>query len=227
MEPGRAGGGSLEAVMTATNDMASPNRLEANEQLAYIESMIREGRKTTEYWGWSLVLWGTSYLVATGWASTPAAGRSAAFAWPVVMTLASVLTALIAISKKRGAPMTTRSRALTGIWVAVGCALLLYCFPTVAAGRYGDGHTFTATIEILLGAAQIANGIILRWRSEIVIGSLWWIASLITTFTHTNAGVAIPFLGATFICFIGFGSYLMIREARDKAALREGQVAHA
>lgn len=213
--------------MAHAGQLNSHEELNAGEQLAFIEGMIREGRKTTEYWGWSLVLWGTAYLVATGWASTPAAGRSAAWAWPVTMILASVLTASIAVSKKRGQPMTMRSRALTAVWVAVGCGLLLYCFPTVAAGRYGDGHTFTATIEILLGVAQIANGVILRWRTEIIIGALWWVASLVTTFTHTNLGVAAPFLLATFICFIGFGSYLMIREARDKAALREGQVAHA
>lgn len=213
--------------MAQAGQLGNSERFEASEQLAYIDGMIREGRKTTEYWGWSLVLWGTAYLVAIAWASTPAAGRSAAWAWPVTMVLASVLTASIAGSKKRGKPMNTRSRALTAVWAVAGLGIFFYAFPTTFAGRYGDGHTFTATIEILLGVAQIANGIILRWRTEIIIGALWWVASLVTTFTHTNLGVAAPFLAATIICFIGFGSYLMIREARDKAALRDGQVAHA
>lgn len=213
--------------MALNNKMDAPERLEAGEQLAYIEGMIREGRKTTEYWGWSLVLWGISYLVATAWGNLPAAGRSAAWAWPVTMIIASVLMASIAIFKKKGQPMTTRSRALTAVWSAAGFGIFLYAFPTAFAGRYGDGHTYTATIEILLGVAQIGAGIILRWRIQIIIGALWWIASLITTFTHTSLGVSAPFLAATFICFIGFGTYLMIREARDKAALRSGQVAHA
>ncbi len=213
--------------MAQAGQLKSHQEFEASEQLAYIEGMIREGRKTTEYWGWSLVLWGTAYLVAIAWGSLPAAGRSAAWAWPVTMVVASVLMASISISKKRGKPMNTRSRALTAVWAVAGFGIFLYAFPTVFVGRYGDGHTFTATIEILLGVAQIASGIILRWRTEIIVGALWWVASLVTTFTHTDNGVSIPFLAATFICFIGFGSYLMVREARDKAALKEGQVAHA
>jgi hypothetical protein len=213
--------------MAQAGQLDNHGRQEAGEQLAYIEEMIREGRKTTEYWGWSLVLWGTAYLVAIAWGNLPGAGRSVQWAWPVTMFLATVLMISISSSKKRGRPMTTRSRAISAVWATVGCGIFLYAFPTAFAGRYGDGHTFTAGIEILLGVAQIACGIILRWRVQIAVGALWWIASLITTFTHTNLGVAAPFLAATFICFIGFGSYLMIREARDKAALRQGRVAHA
>ena len=212
--------------MAQAEMMGGHDREGASDQLVFIEEMIREGRKSTEYWGWCLVLWGTAYLVAIAWGNL-ATGRSADWAWPVTMIVASVLTGSIAARKKQGKPMTMRSRALSAVWATVGCGIFLYAFPTAFAGRYGDGHTFTATIEILLGIAQIACGIILRWRVQTVIGALWWVASLITTFTHTNLGVSAPFLTATFVCFIGFGSYLMIREARDKAALREGQVAHA
>lgn len=213
--------------MAQTGQFENQEQLEASEQLVYIENMIREGRRTTEYWGWSLVLWGTAYLLATAWTNLPLAGRSALWAWPVTMSLAGFLTWRIAATKKRGKPVTVRTRALSTVWITAGFGIMLFAFPTVIAGRYGDGHTFTATIEILLGVAQIASGIILRWRAEILVGALWWVASMVTTFTHTDLGVAVPFIAATLICLIGFGTYLMVREARDTDALRAGQVAHA
>jgi hypothetical protein len=39
--------------------------------------------------------------------------------------------------------------------------------------------------------------------------------------------VTIIFLGATFVCMIGFGVYLMIRESRDKARAQAARVQHA
>jgi hypothetical protein len=40
-------------------------------------------------------------------------------------------------------------------------------------------------------------------------------------------GLLVPFVAATIVLQIGFGAYLMVCEARDKARLRTGQVAHA
>ena len=39
------------------------------ERVRLIESMMAEGRHGTERWGWSFVLWGVAYLVATAWSS--------------------------------------------------------------------------------------------------------------------------------------------------------------
>jgi hypothetical protein len=45
------------------------------ERLRLIESMMASGRKSTEYWGWSFLLWGIAYLIAVAWASfLPQAG---------------------------------------------------------------------------------------------------------------------------------------------------------
>ena len=41
---------------------------ELKDRLSLIESMIAEGRRTTESWGWSFVFWGVAYYVAIAWA---------------------------------------------------------------------------------------------------------------------------------------------------------------
>ena len=38
------------------------------DRLALIESMMSEGRRTTESWGWTFLLWGIAYMVAILWA---------------------------------------------------------------------------------------------------------------------------------------------------------------
>ena len=48
-------------------------RQELNDRLSLIESMIAEGRRTTESWGWTFVLWGVAYYIAIAWATV---GRS-------------------------------------------------------------------------------------------------------------------------------------------------------
>ena len=42
---------------------------ELNDRLALIERMIAEGRRTTESWGWTFVLWGVVYYVAIAWSA--------------------------------------------------------------------------------------------------------------------------------------------------------------
>ena len=197
------------------------------EQINFIESMILEGRRTTEYWGWNFVLWGVAYLAAMGWANWSLTSRSAVWAWPVAMTVALVTTWVVASAKLKGKPVTTRSRALQATWMAIGFGIFVFAFPAVIGNHVSDGHAFIAAIEVLLGAAHIASGSILRWRVQVAVGGIWWVAALVANLTHTANGAAYPFLAATLICNIGFGSYLMYLEARDKARLQAGQVAHA
>ena len=42
---------------------------ELSERLDLIQSMIAEGRRSTESWGWVFLLWGVAYSIAIGWAS--------------------------------------------------------------------------------------------------------------------------------------------------------------
>jgi len=42
---------------------------ELKERLSLIESMIAEGRRHTESWGWTFVLWGLVYYLAIAWSA--------------------------------------------------------------------------------------------------------------------------------------------------------------
>jgi len=53
---------------------------ELKDRLSLIESMIAEGRRNTESWGWTFVLWGVFTI-------SPSPGRvgSQRVAWPVTI----------------------------------------------------------------------------------------------------------------------------------------------
>src|SRR5208337_1164347 len=97
--------------MTVSND-----ELELKDRLSLIENMIAEGRRTTESWGWTYVLWGVAYYVAITWSWW---GRGS-LAWPVTMIAAGVLTGVIASRVARVRPETTLGRSLGSIWAAMG-----------------------------------------------------------------------------------------------------------
>jgi hypothetical protein len=207
-------------------EMKASGEQSVTQQLALIESMIREGRQSTQYWGWNFVLWGVSYLVALTWGSALADTRSAYWAWPVTMTVSGIATYLIARWRNRGNPETLRSRAISGVWMAAGFGIAVFAFSSILAHRLGDGHTFIAAIETLLGVAHLTSGVVLRWRLQILVGLGWWVAAVISTFTQSAMGVLVPFVAGTIVLSIGFGLYLMYLESRDKARLRAGQVIH-
>lgn len=213
--------------MAEATEMGGSVHQEASEQLAYIESMIQEGRQTTSYWGWVFVLWGISYLIATALSSDMVTPKIAVWAWPVMMTIAGVTTGVVSHWRNKGYPQTTRSRAIWGIWIGVGWGIALFSFPVVLAHRFGDGHAFTGGIEVLLGVANIASGHLLRWKLQTAVGLIWWTAAVVTEMTQSGLLLAIAFVAATLLCNIGFGAYLMVMETREKSRLRAGQVAHA
>jgi hypothetical protein len=201
------------------------NDQEMADRLRLIESMMASGRKSTESWGWSFLVWGVAYLVATAWASflPQTGGRS--LAWPVTMIFAALLTAAVAKRRTRHQPRTDRSRFIQAVWSTVGCGIFLFAF-TVAYSRHIEPHVFMAGIETLLGVAHIASGAMLRWKTQMVVGGLWWAAAVASCWV-SQMGIAIVFLSATLVCNIGFGIYLMVRESRDKARTRLAEVQHA
>lgn len=200
------------------------NEREIGERIALIESMMREGRRRTEYWGWNFLLWGVAYLIAIGWSSFFPAGR--ALAWPVTMILAALLTIGIARRRMHNQPRTEKSRGIQAIWTAVGSGIFVFAFPVAFSGHF-QAQSFMAAIETLLGVAYVGSGLTLRWTTQIVLGALWWVAAIASCFVRTENGVGIIFLAATFVCMIGFGVYLMIRESRVKAQARAAGVQHA
>jgi hypothetical protein len=202
------------------------NEREIGERIALIESMMQTGRKSTEYWGWNFLLWGIAYFVAVAWSSfLPPASGGQMLAWPITMIFAVLLTIGIARKRMRNQPRTEKSRGIQAIWTAVGFGIFVFAFPVAYTGHF-QAQGFIAAIEAMLGIAHVASGIFLRWPTQTVVGALWWAAAIGSCWANGN-GVAYVFLAATLVCNIGFGTYLMIRESRDKARARGGEVQHA
>jgi hypothetical protein len=193
---------------------------ELRDRLSLIESMIAEGRRKTESWGWTFVLWGVAYYVAIGWATW---GHSA-IAWPVTMVTASALTAFIASRRARDQPETTAGRSITSIWLSLGITLFLFCFCGAFSG-HSEQHMFLAVIEVMLGGANATSSFILKWKAQFAAAVAWWIAGIATLFVTTTQSSYI-FLAAIFVGQIVFGSYMMIAEAQKRKSGKQG-VAHA
>jgi hypothetical protein len=191
---------------------------ELNDRLSLIESMIAEGRRKTESWGWTFVLWGVAYLGATAWATWGGSN----LAWPVTMIAAAIVTVVAIVRMKRGQPETTLGRAIGAIWSAMGISLFILLISLAMSGRY-EGHLFVAIIGAMLGMANAASSFILKWKMQFACAVVWLASAVAACFgTETQAGIA--FLAATFFCQIVFGIYAMICESRRR---RQQGVVHA
>ena len=89
---------------------------ELKDRLSLIESMIAEGRRTTESWAWTFVFWGVAYYVAILWTAV----YHWPWAWLVTMAGAWVVCMMIIQKKKKSPPEhrpgTTMGRAIFSIW---------------------------------------------------------------------------------------------------------------
>jgi hypothetical protein len=180
-----------------------------------VEVMVKEGRRSTEYWGWSFVVWGSAYLIATGWSYWL---RTPELAWAVSMMAALAVTLFACRAKKtKGKLHTTVSRSISAIWTAMGIALFIFCFGSSISG-HAESHSFVAAIECFLGATNCASSMVLRWRGQFLIALMWWAAAAVTCFAPEQA-IAPIFIAATLIGMVGFGLYLMYCERRDRGAV--------
>jgi hypothetical protein len=182
---------------------------ELKDRLIHIESMIAEGRRHTESWGWTFVLWGVAYYLAIAWS----AWRPSAWVWPVTTSIAMIVTAVVASSKVGHHPETTLGRAIGSLWIACGISMFLLFLALGLSGRLTD-HLFIAVITAILGMANGASALILRWKVQLACAVVWWVAAVITCF-GTDAQSMILFLVAIFLCQIAFGIYGMIAEAQE------------
>lgn len=193
--------------------------LELTGRLTLIENMIAEGRRTTTRWGWSAVLWGVAFYVAIAWSSGMFGGAiwgQHYMAWPVTMVATWLLNWGLAARMRRGAkaPMTTVARAIISIWAAMGFSMFALLFPLGLSGR-ADQQVCVAVVATLLGTANAASGMLLKWRAQIACAVVWWLAASASLFgTATQSLIA--FLAAIFICQIAFGIYAMICESRER-----------
>jgi len=193
------------------------NTQDLNDRLNLIENMISEGRRKCESWGWTFVLWGVAYYVAMAWSSGifPASVWSRQYlAWPVTMIAAGVVTSLVASRIAHGQPQTTLGRAIGAVWSAMGISLFIILMGLGLGGRY-ETQVFLAIIGGMLGAANLASAIILKWKMQFACAVVWLGAAVAGCFaTESQAGTA--FLAATFFGQIVFGVYAMIRDARRR-----------
>lgn len=97
---------------------------------------------------------------------------------------------------------------------AVGIDIFIFCFAVGASG-HAEIHTYMSTVEILLGVANCAISLVLRWRGQFLIALLWWISAVAKCFVSMRLVMPILVFD-TLVGFLGFGLYLMYRERRDR-----------
>jgi hypothetical protein len=182
---------------------------ELKERLSIIEHMIAEGRCTTESWGWTFVLWGVAFYVALAWS----AWGHGPWAWPATMAIAAIVTVVVASSKSDNHPPTTLARAIGSIWIALGISMFLLFLALGLSGRLRDPHVFVAAISAILGMANGASGLILRWKIQFGCAVAWWVSAVATCFGSDVQSI-IVFLVAVFLCQIVFGIYGMVAEVQ-------------
>ena len=191
--------------------------LELKDRLSLIETMIAEGRRTTESYGWTFVLWGIAYFVAIAWSSFARYGQ----AWPITMVSTCVLMGVIVWLKSRNRgyrPGSTTSRAIWATWSAMGISAFVILDAIGFSGRmdqHAYPHIFMAVMATILATANAASSIILKWKLQFTCAVIWWATAVVCCF-GTARQSSIVFLVAMFLCQIVFGVYLMVREARAR-----------
>jgi hypothetical protein len=194
---------------TAMQDRTAEQELK--ERLNLIESMIAEGRRHSESWGWTFVLWGVVYYLAIGWT----AWNGSAWAWPVSILAGVIVTVALASFRRGNHPETTLGRAIGSIWIALGISMALL-FPALGvSGRLNDPHVFVAVVSAILGMANGASALILRWKIQFATAVVWWVAAVASSF-GTEAQSTTVFLVAIFLGQIVFGIYGMIADAQER-----------
>jgi hypothetical protein len=184
---------------------------ELKDRLSLIERMIAEGRRNTESWGWTFVLWGVVYYLAIAWS----AWGHRAWAWPVTVAIGVIVTIVVASLRGDDRPGTTLGRAIGSIWMALGISMVVL-FPALGlSGRLTDQHVFVAVVSAILGMANGASALILRWKVQLACAVVWWVAAVAACF-GTESQSMIVFLVAIFLCQIAFGIYGMIAEAQER-----------
>jgi fatty acid desaturase len=198
--------------------MSSTEEQQLKDRLSLIESMIAEGRRTTESWGWTFVLWGVAYYVAIAWSALDPHQYTA---WPVTMIAAGVLSGVIASRRASRHPETTTGRAMMAIWLGMGISTFIVMMSLGISGRF-ELHVGVAIVGAMLGAANATSSIILKWKMQFACALVWWTTAAVSGFlSEIQAGIV--FLVAVFFCQIVFGIYCMIAESRKQKARSVGQ----
>jgi hypothetical protein len=112
-------------------------------------------------------------------------------------------------------------RAIVSVWAAMGVSMSLLLPALGFSGRFNQ-NIFVAVVAAMLGVANGASGLIIRWKAQMGAALVWWVATVVACFGSESQST-IVFLVAIFLSQIVFGGYAMICEAH---ARRQG-VLHA
>ena len=88
--------------------------------------------------------------------------------------------------------------------------------PLGLSGR-ADQQVCVAVVAALLGMANAASGILLKWKAQFACAVVWWLARWRRCLGPLRKA-RIAFLVAIFFCQIVFGIYAMILESRAAEA---------
>ena len=193
------------------------DELELRERLGLIGTMIAEGRRTTRSWGWIFVLWGAAYYLALASTAAP----HSPLAWPATLLLALSVTVVVLRRNRSRQPVTTVARALGAIWSAMAISLCILLFALMVSQRLNH-QIFVAVLGAMLGTANAASSILLRWKTQFVCAAVWWAVAVTACFSSVATSLMVLF-AAIFFCQIVFGVYGTIAENRK----RDQGAAHA
>jgi len=192
--------------------MHATNQNEAVDRLKLIEAMMIEGRRSTQRWGWSFLLWGIGPLVAMQWESQ---WKYSAWAWPVTICLCIVANGLVLKTRReRGESKTAVTRSLSAVWACTGATVLLLSFAAVLTGMHDPRMTYVALFA-LAATAQGASSLILRWWPQFLAALVWWIACAIA-FVAPAARLQDLAMTALLLANVVFGAWLAYREWRRR-----------
>ena len=156
--------------------------MELKDRLSLIETMIAEGRRTTESWGWTFVFWGVAYYVAIAWT----AYNQWPWAWLVTMMSAWVICTAIILNKKKNQPERRpgdhdRPGHLFHLDRHGSVDVLCFCRRSASAA-ISIGTFLWRLSAAMLGVANGASGMILRWKAQIASAIVWWVATVAACF---------------------------------------------
>lgn len=186
------------------------NNEELRQRLELIENMLRAGRRTTESWGWTFLLWGIAYYVAIAVNHL----THSHWSWPITMISAGIITFLLSMRRGKSQPGTTMSRVICSIWISLGVSMFLL-FMSMGMNHMLYRQVFWTVACTLLAMANAISGMTLKWKMQVACAIVWWAAAVAVCFSNEFQGFVV-FLVAIFFCQIVFGIYAMICDAKRR-----------
>lgn len=213
----------MSAGVRLENEMTSDLERELKDRLDLIESMIAEGRRSTQRWGWVFVFWGVAYYICIAggiWFKTHhdslAQRGMAGMIEMLIFILMAVWIGMSYKKRDKGASclclMSTLDRALFSLWLSAGISMAILIISLGFGGR-SNPNLVIAVIGTLLGMASAVSSGILKWKLQLGCALIWWALAVIACIGTARQSF-IGLLVANFFCQIVFGVFLMSRESR-------------